>query len=215
MNRPGSVRGVITLDSPNQGAMIAINAQVVEGVLFSMAGNAGLVFDLVSWHPFWEDDVPHSPFLVRTNRFDETFKRVGIQTHTPKRWVWWRIFRTPKECTPESHCGERAVARRIQEKYDRYRHYARFWYRPWQSGPAGAAMLGMNGLDSFWNGMTAPRGVTSDGFIHGPGQVYPRADRNRVIQNGDSHVGTTRSDFVRQQVESALVDPNLFNVPIR
>ncbi|MBW3631281.1 MAG: hypothetical protein KY464_18610 [Gemmatimonadetes bacterium] len=77
MHRPGSVRGVITLDSPNQGAMLAINAQVVEGIVFSMAGNAGLAFDLISWHPFWEDDVPHSPFLIRTNSFDESFKRVG------------------------------------------------------------------------------------------------------------------------------------------
>lgn len=215
MHRPGSVRGVVTLDSPNKGAIVAVNIQIIEGVLFSLAGNAGIVFDLVSWHPFYEDDVPYSPFLIRTNGFDENFTRVGIQTHTPKRWVLWRIGWTPSDCTPESYCGERAVARRIQEKYDRHRHYARFWYRPWQSGPAVVAMTAMNGIDAVWHAFTAPHGFPSDGFIQGQGQVYPRANRNRLIQNGDSHVGVTRSPFVRQELESALADPSLFNVPIR
>ena len=97
---------------------------------------------------------------------------------------------------PESDCGERAAVRRIQEVYDRHRHYARFWYRPWQSLPAQAAMLSLNGMDALWHAFTAPALIPSDGFIHGPGQVYPRALRNRLIQNGDSHVGTTRSDYV-------------------
>lgn len=112
--------------------------------------------------------------------------------------------------------GSGALAqRRIQEKYDRHRHYARFWYRPWQSGPAVVAMMGMNGIDAVWHAFTAPPGFPSDGFIQGQGQVYPRANRNRLIQNGDSHVGVTRSPFVRQELESALADPSLFNVPIR
>ncbi len=83
----------------------------------------------------------------------------------------------------------------------------------WQSIPAGAAMLAMNGLDGIWNALTAPGPLTTDGFIHGPGQVYPRADRNQLIRNGDSHVGVTRSPFVRDELQAALVDPSLFNLP--
>ena len=215
VNAPGRVRGVITIDSPNRGAVVAINAQVAESFLMGLAGGAGMVFDLVGWHPFWEDDVPGSPFLIRTNNFSESFTRVGIQTHTPKRWVAWRIFWTPSYCVPESWCGERAVAARIQEKYDRHRHYARFWYRPWQSAPAGASMLVMNGLDAVWNSLTAPALLTTDGFIHGPGQVYPDAQRNRLINNGDSHVGATRSEFVRRELDAALAAPDLFAIPVR
>ncbi|HEY0024786.1 MAG TPA: hypothetical protein VGB24_17870 [Longimicrobium sp.] len=211
VNRPGSVRGVVTLDSPNQGAIVAINVQVLEVALF----NIGMVPDLLLWHPFYEDDVPYSPFLNRTNGFNESFTRVGIQTHTPKRWVAWRIFWTPSDCPPESSCGERAVARRIQEAYDRHRHYAQFWYRPWQLVPALAAILAMNGADATWHAFTAPGRIPSDGFIHGSGQVYPRAMRNRLIQNGDSHVGTTRSDFVWRELEAALGASDLFAVPIR
>jgi pimeloyl-ACP methyl ester carboxylesterase len=210
-HRPGSVRGVVTLDSPNQGAIVAINVQVLEAAFF----NVGMFVDLLAWHPFYEDDVPYSPFLIRTNQFDESFTRVGIQTHTPKRWVAWRIGWTPDHCPPESGCGERAVARRIQEAYDRHRHYSRFWYRPWQSAPAYRAMLVMNGTDALWNAFTAPGSIPSDGFIHGPGQVYPRAQRNRLIQNGDSHVGTTRSDYVEAELRVALRDLSLFAVPGR
>ncbi|HEX6368111.1 MAG TPA: alpha/beta hydrolase [Longimicrobium sp.] len=215
-NRPGALRGVVTLDSPNQGAIVARNAQALETIIGTLLfGSGWILFDIVKWHPFYEDDVPNSAFLQRTNNFNETFTRAGIQTHAPKRWVAWRILKTDGNCTPESYCGERAVARQTQEAYDRHRHYARFWYRPWQSIPAAASMLTMNGLDAVWNGLTAPSGRTTDGFIHGDGQVYPRALRNSLILNGDSHVGTTRSPFVRTELEKILKDPVLFNIPAR
>jgi pimeloyl-ACP methyl ester carboxylesterase len=204
--QPGRVRGVVTLDSPNQGAMVAINARALQDVVGT--GIFGPVvwplIDLFVWHPFYEDDVPGSAFLTRTNNFAESFTRVGIQTHTRKRWVAWRILWTPGDCVPESPCGERAVERRIQQAYDRHRHYSKFWYRPWQSVPALVAMAGMNGADAVWNGLTAPNGLSTDGFIHGPGQVYPNAMRNRLINNGDSHVGTTRSDFVQARLFETL-----------
>jgi hypothetical protein len=95
-------------------------------------------------------------FLRRTNSFNETFPRVGIRTYTPKRWAIYRMFGTNPSCTPESHCGERAVARRAQEEYDRHRHYRQFWYRPWQSIPAGVAMAAMDARDAVWNDLTAP-----------------------------------------------------------
>lgn len=214
-NRPGVVRGVVTLDSPNRGAVIAANVNALEFIFMPMLLGPGWIWtDLLMYHPFYEDDVPYSPFLLRTNAFNEDFTRVGIQTHTPKRWVAWRVLRTPADCYPDSHCGERAVARHVQESYDRHRHYARFWYRPWQSIPAAAQIVWLNGLDAAWNLFTAP-GMTTDGFIHGPGQVYPNAMRNRLIQNGDSHVGTTKSPYVRDELANALRDPALFNIPPR
>jgi pimeloyl-ACP methyl ester carboxylesterase len=214
---PGRVRGVVTLDSPNQGAIVAINMQVLEHVIGSTVfGIQWPAIDLLGWHPVWEDDVPWSPFLYRTNGFDETFTRVGIQTHMPKRWSLARIaWSAATPCMPESPCGERAVRRRIQEEYDRHRHYARFWYRPWQSIPAATAMLTMNSLDAVWNGLTAPVGIPSDGFIHGPGQVYPRALRNQLVPVGDSHTATTRSDLVWFELRTALADLDLFAIPRR
>jgi hypothetical protein len=76
-------------------------------------------------------------------------------------------------------------------------------------------MMLMNGGDAIWNRLTAPSGNPSDGFIHGAGQVYPRALRNVLIPNGDSHVGTTRSPYVWTELDRALVDPALFNLPRR
>lgn len=93
--------------------------------------------------------------------------------------------------------------------------HAQFWYRPWQSGPAWRAMVVMNGIDALWHAFTAPGRMPSDGFIHGSVQVYPRALRNRLIQNGDSHVGTTRSDFVKRELDAALASEDLFAVPVR
>jgi pimeloyl-ACP methyl ester carboxylesterase len=217
MNLPGRVRGVVTLDSPNQGAIVAVNMQVLEHVIGSTVfGIQWPAIDLLAWHPVWEDDTPFSPFIARTNGFDETFTRVGIQTHMPKRWSLARMaWSAASSCVPESPCGERAVKRRIQEEYDRHRHYARFWYRPWQSIPAAASMLTMNSLDALWNGFTAPFALPSDGFIHGPGQVYPRALRNRLILDGDSHTGTTRSLLVRDEVFAALAARDLFAIPRR
>lgn len=214
---PGRVRGVVTLDSPNQGAIVAVNMQVLEYVIGSTVfGIQWPALDVIAWHPVWEDDVPWSPFLHRTNGFDETFTRVGIQTHMPKRWSLARMaWSAASPCMPESPCGERAVKRRIQEEYDRHRHYSRFWYRPWQSIPAAGAMLTMNGLDALWNGLTAPVGIPSDGFIHGPGQVYPRALRNQLIPVGDSHTGTTRSELVWFELRTALADLDLFAIPRR
>lgn len=217
VNAPGRVRGVVTLDTPNRGAIVAMNVQVLEHIAGTLVfGSEWPVLDLVAWHPVWEDDMPSSPFLIRTNGFDETFTRVGIQTHMPKRWSLARIAHSAiSECTPESSCGERAAKERVQEVYDRHRHYARFWYRPWQSMPAAASMLLMNGMDATWNAFTAPFGVPSDGFIHGPGQVYPRALRNRTIRNGDSHTGTTRSLHVRDELFAALHNLDLFALPTR
>lgn len=194
--QPGAVRGVVTLDSPNRGAIIAINAKALEYLFATaFAPMNWVMVDFLYWHPFYDDDLPWSPFLYRLNNTDETFTRVGVQTYVPKRWIAWRIFRAGG-ANPESPSGERAVVLRAQAKYDRARHYARFWYRPWQSVPAAAQMVLMNTGDAVWNAITAPVGLTSDGFIHGPGQHYPRAQRNVVIRNGDSHVSTVRSPYV-------------------
>ncbi|MBW3571004.1 MAG: hypothetical protein KY467_07850 [Gemmatimonadetes bacterium] len=214
---PGRVRGVVTLDSPNRGAIVALNVQVLEQVIgTTVFGIQWPALDLLAWHPVWEDDTPFSPFIIRTNSFDETFTRVGIQTHMPKRWSLARIaWSARSSCAPEAPCGERAVKRRVQEEYDRHRHYSRFWYRPWQSIPSTAAVLTMNSLDALWNGFTAPIGIPSDGFIDGPGQVYPRALRNRLILNGDSHTGTTRSPLVWFELQRSLADVDLFAIPKR
>jgi hypothetical protein len=103
----------------------------------------------------------------------------------------------------------------VQKHYDRARHKSKFWYRPWQSIPAGIDMMWRNSADALWNHYTAPGSLSSDGFIHGPGQVYPGAQQNRLIRNGDSHVGTTRSDLVWGELREVLGNPGLFGMGVR
>lgn len=73
----------------------------------------------------------------------------------------------------------------------------------------------MNGKDAAWNQITAPGPLPSDGFIDGPGQIYPRAQQDRLIREGDSHVGTTKSGYVWIQLREALQDDKLFNLKTR
>jgi pimeloyl-ACP methyl ester carboxylesterase len=218
VHQPGRVKGVVTLDSPNQGAIVALNAKALAHMFSPVFGFLSWPLELVRYHPFYLDDAPGSLFLLRTNSFPETFKRVGIQTHAPKRWLAWRIVVSsirPRECVPEVVCGERDIAFQAQKHYDRARHKSKFWYRPWQSIPAGIDMMWRNSADALWNGLTAPGPLSSDGFIHGPGQVYPGAQQNRLIRNGDSHVGTTRSPLIWDELRPALQDSRLFGLQPR
>jgi hypothetical protein len=210
VNQPGLVKGVITLDSPNQGAVVARNVRIVHEALGSGAAALGLGLSLMEFHPFFIDDIPGSSFLQNLNATQEAFINVGIRTHTPKRWVAWRVIKTG-DCLPRHEC-ELAVVRRIQRRYDDMRHTSKFWYRPWHSIPAGEEARLMNGFDATWNWLTAPGDLTSDGFIPGPAQHYPGARFNRVIPDGDSHTGTTTSELVHEAVKEALINQSLFDI---
>lgn len=211
VNQPGLVKGVITLDSPNQGALVAHNLAVATLLLSpSVLGVATL--GIMDSNPYAVDDIPDSAFLRGLNGFTETFVNVGIQTHTPKRWVAWRILLTG-ECLPRTAC-EDDVARRAQKRYDDMRHTSRFLYRPWHAIPAAVEVRALNGFDATWNKLTAPGSHRGDGFIHDDGQYYPRARRNQLIPNGDSHTGTTTSEPVRREVVDALLDESLFDIPV-
>ncbi|MBB4634871.1 hypothetical protein [Longimicrobium terrae] len=209
VNQPGLVKGVITLDSPNQGALVAHNLAVAS-LLLSPAVIGAATLGIMDYNPYVVDDMPNSAFLRNLNGFSETFVNVGIQTHTPKRWVAWRILLTG-ECLPRSAC-EAEVARRAQKRYDDMRHTSRFLYRPWHAIPAAAEARALNGFDATWNKLTAPGNHKSDGFIHDTGQYYPRARQNQLIPNGDSHTGTTTSDLVRIEVVRTLEDSRTFGI---
>jgi hypothetical protein len=102
--------------------------------------------------------------------------------------------------------------KRTQKRYDDMRHTAKVWYRPWHSIPAGIEQRAMNAFDRTWNALTAPDDIPGDGFIHTPGQYYPGARRNRLIENGDSHTGTTKSEHVFDALTDALHDQQLFGL---
>ncbi|MCA1789458.1 MAG: hypothetical protein LC667_06260 [Thioalkalivibrio sp.] len=205
--QPGKVAGVITLDSPNQGAIIAMYANGVHAMIspLSYILSSPEWGSLLEWYPFYMDDLPWSSFLADLNDYNETFINVGVRTHTPKRWVIWRILGADGYY-PESPYGERAAARRAQETYDRYRHCASTWWK-WLYGEGqycSAQMAARNALDYTWHMVTAPDPIPSDGFIHGSGQVYPGALRTPLIAGGDSHVSTVRSPLVWEIVDQAL-----------
>jgi triacylglycerol esterase/lipase EstA (alpha/beta hydrolase family) len=118
-NKQTTVTGVVTLDSPNTGAPIAVTGgpTILAGLeflgawLWDVTGcntandnfvcyMAALVFfggpvvaDVwYSTNPDMQDMIPNSTFLNGLNAYAESFKRAGIVSYTPLRWDETRIL---------------------------------------------------------------------------------------------------------------------------
>jgi len=117
-NKQTTVTGVVTLDSPNTGAPIAVTGgpTIFAGLEFfgawlwdvtgcSTANDnfvcymAALIFfggpvvaDVwYSTNPDMQDMIPGSTFLNGLNAYSESFKRAGIVSYTPMRWNLVRL----------------------------------------------------------------------------------------------------------------------------
>lgn len=140
--------GVVTLDTPNSGAPIALTggATIAGGfeelatalwdwtgcvspydnfVCFMAAlSYAGGPAAATWWYttPALDDLIPGSAFLNNLNAYGESFKRAGIVSNTPMRFNEVRILDDfvflPAGCYPETGCGERVVAAGVQITYD-------------------------------------------------------------------------------------------------
>jgi len=137
--------GVITMDTPNTGALLALTGRValagelIYGIVV-LASDAGCTtpydnpacfvaslaaadsYPIVNWAfdtaiPATEDLVPGSPYLNNLNSNSEPFTRVGIAGHSNKRWVLIR-WGGDHLCNPEASCGGRAFASYTQFAYD-------------------------------------------------------------------------------------------------
>ncbi|HEX8694791.1 MAG TPA: alpha/beta hydrolase [Longimicrobium sp.] len=232
-------RGVITLSTPHQGALLARNGrQALSGylngqlnrlyfgcqspyqdvgcyiayIIGNYAVDQALQWAIDAALPGQIDLQPNNSFVQQLNSTPEAFTRVGIESYANKRFVLARLA-GDRICNPESACGGRAFA-----------SYAQWGYSGFVSCSVIASLLGywntaywcayiyrrMDDVDRGWDQITAP-GMTSDGIVQGPSQVYPNANQQYPINGGDSHLGGTRSDKMRDRLVSAL--SNNFAVP--
>jgi len=117
-NYPLNTSGVITIDSPNNGADFATNGFLAMGFLtgwgvtsFATDGcvsqfdnmgcyiasaeivaGAGLLTDFTASKQSVPDMLPFSGFLSNLNSFPETFNRAGVIGYTPQRWAFTRVL---------------------------------------------------------------------------------------------------------------------------
>jgi len=230
----GLTRGVITVDSPHVGAILALTGrmQAASGLaklINKLAGHAGCTspydnpgcfiaylagafsFPIINWAfdsaiPSSGDLIPGNPYLINLNSNTENFTRVGIESHSKKRWVLMRLG-GDLFCGPDGFpCGGRAFVTYTQYAYI-------FWQVEliialFDGDIEGAIFIShilrdMNNINSFWNDLTAD-GDSTDGIVQGSSQAYYGATARYVIGNADSHVGATRSDKVRTAIENSL-----------
>jgi pimeloyl-ACP methyl ester carboxylesterase len=137
------VKGVLTLDTPHEGAPLA--ALPVGFVNDVITGDATALYDELGCASAYDnflcyiaalyftaagsvvqlgalsDLVPGSPFLNSLNSTQENFKRAAVIGNTPRRWIEMRIadeFILGSVCNPEDYCGERAIALDTEVTYD-------------------------------------------------------------------------------------------------
>ncbi|HEX8243721.1 MAG TPA: hypothetical protein VF541_09505, partial [Longimicrobium sp.] len=214
---PGLVKGVVTISSPNQGAVIAKNGQTIANLadvlLGRLIGVSPVRAILDNALPVYLDDIPGSPFLTGLNTGQENFTRAGIQNYVPKRWVAWRIFKTSGCYAPETGCGGRTVAQHTQRTYDKKKKCAivgLFTFRPDRAVSCALTVLAMNAGDYGWDLLTTSwGGQGTDGFIQGWGQVYPNGPGNPVqnyaVYDSDSHVEQVRSLTVYRTLKERVL----------
>lgn len=237
--RSDMVKGVVTIGTPHQGALLARNSKsAIDNALGSYA--ARLFGTCVSKYmsvgcwigdqiairgvsvvtryafdqavPASSDLRPGSPYTTQLNSTYEPFTRVGIQSYADKRFVIMRLVGDYFNNPEDAFGGRKAV------------FYTKWGYNGlWACGvvsvfvarPGWAAWCiskarAMDDIDRFYDRLTAP-GERSDGIVHGSSQVYPNATRQYPIRVGDSHVGENKSNLTRDQLRNTFV--NEFGVP--
>jgi pimeloyl-ACP methyl ester carboxylesterase len=168
-----------------------------------------------------------SPFTTTLNAAKETFPRVGISGYSDQRWLLFRLV-GDLACNPDDACGGRAVATYTEYLYDGLTALgvldaliADEYYSEgddddgdqyeFESQLCFQAVGDMDNIDDFWDGLvstnplTGAQDPTSDGIVQGSSQTYPNATTaNYIINGADSHVGATRSPYVRTALDQVL-----------
>jgi pimeloyl-ACP methyl ester carboxylesterase len=242
ISRPGLAKGVITIDTPNVGALLAFTGRqelanaLATGIddLLSAAGctsffdNPGCFvgflladfsFPIVNFAfdstiPASGDLIPGSSYLTTLNSHAENFTRVGIEGHSNKRFVLARLG-GDLFSNPEDTFGGRNLAAFTEDVYIGFRacEFIALFFGDFDI----AAFCGniadtMNNIDSFWNDLTAGSD-SSDGIVQGASQHYNGATASYVIGDADSHVGATKSLKVDAVLEQTF--ERQFLVPLR
>jgi pimeloyl-ACP methyl ester carboxylesterase len=227
---PGSlVKGVVTIDSPHQGAVIAkvlnwVDYQNIVNALRSSAfvkycqGNMiacildaaaaqGTVDDITaSYSPSnsSRDLQPNSAALQALNSTTERFLRGGVQNTIDGRFKWARLY-GDKNHNPEEPWGGRHLQRITSEFFLKMRHCHNAWWFP-GSSVCGVVYSAILHLDEAFERHIDPAHSGSDGIVTYPSQIYPNtystvgAPRNFRIKDGDSHVGALKTVAVREAI---------------
>jgi pimeloyl-ACP methyl ester carboxylesterase len=251
---PSRLQGVITLGSPHLGAP-AMNTGVTlarwtgralaTGFLYlcatnqrgcgeaeMMAGATGVFakLDNFAFTPLYNEMAPNSPFRSQLNGVTETFKKVGVVSHSQNRFLWARMVGDMR-CDPDAECGGREQVHRTK-RFQKHLKYtaiiggllaigATIVGQPYIASTAARSALQAGGMyamleifDSIYHAVVSPHD-DSDGIVPVTSQRYPHADQLYEIFNADSHVGTTRSGWVQDRIRLALTDTRLFVVARR
>lgn len=181
--------------------------------------------------PLYYQMVPNSGFqTTQLNATAEPFKKVGIVSRSQKKFVWARLW-SELACAPDDWCGGREQVHRTKRLVSHLKHVAILsalvsvgalivgqTSTAYQAAVAavksGGLLVTIEVFDWLYRQVVSP-GDDSDGIAPVQSQTYPNADRLYYIENADSHVGATRSEYVRDRVFAALSAPELFGRPRR
>ncbi len=195
-------RGVITVNTPNSGALLAKTSRekAAEGladVINSLARRAGctsastnvgcliaflvarLSFPMVNFAfdeliPASGDLVPDNPYLLGLNLNSESFTRVGVVGLANKRWVLMRLG-GDAFCNPESSCGGRRIVSITSFAYGAFRTcevLALIFGDIHLAIFCARVADGMDAIDGFWNRLTTTRLDGKDGIVQASAQFY-------------------------------------------
>lgn len=227
-SRSEMVRGVVTLNTPHQGAPIArqgrqwiLNASVTAVIAFSNCGVFGLqgcdwanryvqsgVGGVVANLAYNEltgqakvDLRPGSAFLNQLNAYPESFARFGIEGRSSSRWQPFRLF-GDVTCAPDAWCGGRAAAARADRNF--YGNIVCGFLNLFTQNYNGAWACGWRAgsllaFDEGWKLFYSGFERAGDGIVPASSQRYPGAQQF-TVENADSHVGATKSPLSRDQL---------------
>lgn len=242
VSRPGLTKGVITIDTPNIGALLALTGRqelanaLAAGIddLLAAAGcssffdNPGCFvgflladfsFPIVNFAfdstiPASGDLIPGSFYLNTLNSHAESFTRVGVEGHSNKRFVLARLG-GDLFSNPEDTFGGRNLAAFTEDAYIGFRacEFIALFFGDYDIAAfCGNVADTMDNIDGFWNDLTAGSD-SSDGIVQGASQHYNGATASYVISDADSHVGATKSLKVDAVLDQTL--ERQFLVPLR
>lgn len=233
---PFIARGVTSIGTPHQGAFVTLSSRIALITALSQGINslwargrcsspydndacffAALISEGAAGYLVWygldaavpatTDLLPFSNYLSNLNSGNEPFVKVSIESRSTQRWVPMRIAGDTL-CNPEDWCGGRTFYLLSQIVYFAFRacSVAALFFGDFDIAIfCSRVAFAMDRIDRLWDLLTSP-GDGSDGIVTASSQIYPGATARYVVQDADSHVGSTRSDKIRPVLEAALAD---------
>ena len=235
------MQALVTVETPNRGAWSATLAGPAAGAISALllhhcfpapsplnypvcglgalpgvaqAINLGLSSGSNGFGENVVDLTPFSSFLSTLNGGTESLRRLSLEAHSNKRWLWVRWV-GDSVCANSTHtaCG--------QNYYDAaqiiyYFNVARFVIdcvlsiffdvdAALDAIYAAIDILKMESSDLIWDVATGAVGDSSDALVTGTSQHYPNGtDPSFVIGDADSHSGSMHSPKVRYALDQIL-----------